>query len=184
MESQQQQRKRAWFAKRWTEDPQFRAKRAATQRGWRAAHRDEVNLRRRHRYATEPEFRARTIAESLKGNRRRKLKRKYGISLEDYERLLALQNGACAICRRKSDRMLCVDHCHKTGRVRGLLCHKCNAGLGCYDDDPSFMRAAAAYLERCEQQSVDIQERDRRTDSALSGAKLRTKRNLSAVMPA
>jgi len=183
MESQQQ-RKRAWFAKRWAEDPQFRARRRATRRAWKAAHRDEVNLRQRHRYATDPEFRAKKIAASLNGDRRRRLKRKYGISLEEYERLLARQGGACAICRRTSDRMLCVDHCHKTGRVRGLLCHKCNAGLGCYDDDPSFLRMAAAYLERCEQQFIDIQERDRRTDSALSGAKLRTKRNLSAVMPA
>jgi Recombination endonuclease VII len=161
METRQQQRQRAWFAKRWAEDPQFRARRRATQRAWKVAHRDELNLQRRHRYATDPEFRARKIAASSKDNRRRRLKRKYGISLEEYERLLALQNGACAICLLKSDRMLHVDHCHKTGRVRGLLCVKCNTGLGCYNDDPSLMRRGAAYLERSWQQSTDIAEQDR-----------------------
>ena len=41
-----------------------------------------------------------------------------------------------------------VDHCHATGKVRGLLCHPCNAGLGFYRDDPRLMREAAAYIER------------------------------------
>ena|ERR1700730_4342225 len=146
MESQEQQR--AWLAKREMDGREARAKRAAKQRRWRAAHRDEVNSKRRHRYATEPEFRAKCIAANQNGGRRRRLKRQYGISLEEYERLLALQNGACAICRRKSKRMLCVDHCHKTGRVRGLLCVRCNTGLGLYKDDPSLMRRGADYLER------------------------------------
>src|SRR5262249_30187058 len=161
METQEQQYNRAWFAKRWAEDPQFRAKRATTQRRWWAAHRDEVNSQRRHRWATEPEFRAKSLSDV----RRRRLKRLYGISLEDYERLLARQNGACGICRRKSKRMLCVDHCHKTGRVRGLLCVRCNTGLGLYKDDPSIMRRGADYLERCEPQRTGIQEQDREAGS-------------------
>jgi len=164
METKEQQYKAAWFAKRWAEDPQFRERRKATRRAWRVAHRDQTNSQLRHRYATDPEFRAKKLAAS----RRRGLKRRYGISLEEYERLLALQNGACAICRRKTDEMLCVDHCHKTGKVRGLLCRKCNAGLGCYDDDPSRIRRGADYLERCEPQRTNTHEQDGGTGAVKS----------------
>ena len=60
----------------------------------------------------------------------------------------ARQNGACAICRKKPDERLCIDHSHATRKLRDLLCRKCNGGLGCYDDDPVLVRAAADYLER------------------------------------
>ena len=73
--------------------------------------------------------------------------RRYGLSAADYAKLLARQNGACGICKR-SGRALCIDHCHLTGKVRGLLCHKCNRGLGHYDDNPVFTQAATAYLAR------------------------------------
>src|SRR5262245_45087543 len=75
------------------------------------------------------------------------LKANYGISLEDYERMLERQGGVCAICKKKSDETLCVDHCHRTRKLRSLLCRKCNIGLGCFDDDPALLRAAAAYAE-------------------------------------
>jgi Recombination endonuclease VII len=61
--------------------------------------------------------------------------------------MVAKQNGLCAICKRKPAKKLCVDHCHATGIVRGLLCRKCNTGLGCYEDNPTFLRSATAYLE-------------------------------------
>jgi hypothetical protein len=69
------------------------------------------------------------------------------MSLQDYNAMLEAQGGACAVCRKKTKLTLCVDHCHHTGAVRGLLCVKCNAGLGCYEDQPSLMRAGADYLE-------------------------------------
>lgn len=64
------------------------------------------------------------------------LKRKYGISQEEYELILDFQNGSCAICFAKPVKnYLHVDHCHKTGRIRGLLCHQCNWYLGKIDKD-------------------------------------------------
>ena len=75
----------------------------------------------------------------------------YGISQAEYEAMLAAQGGTCAICRTdewpgKGNRPH-VDHNHKTGRVRGLLCGNCNNGLGNFGEDPARLRAAADYLE-------------------------------------
>jgi Recombination endonuclease VII len=78
--------------------------------------------------------------------RRTDLKRRYGISAAEYEALLAKQDGACAICRKRSKERLCVDHCHLTGRIRGLLCHACNLALGYLKDDQASLVAALAYL--------------------------------------
>jgi hypothetical protein len=78
----------------------------------------------------------------------RRFKSQYGISMREHKAMLARQRGVCAICRRQSGRAaLGVDHCHKTGKVRGLLCPSCNFGLGFFRDDPSLTRAATAYLE-------------------------------------
>ena len=71
----------------------------------------------------------------------------YGLSIEDYNALLAQQGGACAICRKQPEQRLCVDHCHVTKKVRRLLCRRCNLGIGYFHDDPSLLRLAAAYLE-------------------------------------
>jgi hypothetical protein len=72
---------------------------------------------------------------------------KYGISMRDYKAMQARQQGVCAICRQNPGKPLCVDHCHETRTVRGLLCFQCNTGLGCFRDHPSLTRAATAYLE-------------------------------------
>jgi hypothetical protein len=83
------------------------------------------------------------------------LRKSYGITVDDYDRMLVAQNGVCAVCRRHETvrrnntlRRLSVDHDHETGRVRGLLCSKCNRGMGYYEDDPARLRAAADYLEK------------------------------------
>ncbi len=73
--------------------------------------------------------------------------RKYGLSVIIYRNLLAQQNGVCAICR-EPDRELCVDHDHKTGRVRSLLCNGCNSAIGFLRESPLLARAAATYLEQ------------------------------------
>jgi len=79
------------------------------------------------------------------------LKLKFGISKEDYRRMLLGQKGACAICRSTDPRRagvvhFAVDHDHDTGEVRGLLCHPCNTSLGLLQDSPEVILAAAAYL--------------------------------------
>ncbi len=76
------------------------------------------------------------------------LKRVYGIDFERYQELLATQKGRCAICERPpKKRQLSVDHCHKTKKIRGLLCSDCNITLGNMRDNPKLLRAAAQYLE-------------------------------------
>lgn len=77
-----------------------------------------------------------------------RLLREFGITVEDYEAMLAAQGGVCAICAKecRSGRRLAVDHDHVTGVVRGLLCLHCNLALGKFDDDPERIERALAYL--------------------------------------
>jgi hypothetical protein len=116
------------------------------------------NEQHRERYAADATHRAHKLAanrayhaehrERLNGERRSRGWRKYGLVAADYERMLAAQGGVCAICKRKGKRWLCVDHCHETQAVRGLLCDKCNTALGFFGDDADRMRAAGEYLDR------------------------------------
>lgn len=71
---------------------------------------------------------------------------KYNIEPKEYESMLARQNNSCAICELPSEN-LCVDHDHTTGKIRGLLCHNCNRGLGSFRDNPLFLKKAAMYLQ-------------------------------------
>jgi Recombination endonuclease VII len=72
----------------------------------------------------------------------------YGITLDDYHQMLEQQDGGCAICGALPTlRRLDVDHCYKTGRVRGLLCWDCNVSIGRMKDDPDRLRSAVRYLE-------------------------------------
>lgn len=79
-----------------------------------------------------------------------KLRKNYGITLAQYNCLVEEQRGLCAICLKPESNPgipLSVDHCHTTGAVRGLLCKKCNVGLGALSDNPALLRRAAKYLE-------------------------------------
>ena len=84
------------------------------------------------------------------GGRRRATVAVYGITIEQYGEMLEAQGGVCAICREPcpSGKNLAVDHCHETGAVRGLLCARCNSGIGQFLDSPDRLRAAIGYLER------------------------------------
>ena len=86
--------------------------------------------------------------------RRRQTLAEYGLTLEDYNIMLEGQDHKCKICgieeKHSSKARFHVDHCHETGMVRGLLCSKCNTGLGMFRDNSEFLREAAKYLEEAE----------------------------------
>ena len=80
--------------------------------------------------------------------------RRFGLTPEGYDTLLAAQGGGCAICSTRDPggrwgTHFAVDHDHDSGSVRGLLCSRCNVMLGNAKDDPERLRAAASYLESC-----------------------------------
>lgn len=84
----------------------------------------------------------------LPGGRERALKAKYGITVADYDAMLAKQNGVCAICKfPPKRRRLAVDHNHKTGKVRGLLCWRCNYALGVLERSMPKLPIMLAYLK-------------------------------------
>jgi hypothetical protein len=84
----------------------------------------------------------------MERSRRRFRDKLYGLPLDDYMSLLERQGGRCAICRENAapDLALAADHDHATGAIRGLLCSRCNNGLGSFRDDPELLRSAVAYL--------------------------------------
>ena len=78
------------------------------------------------------------------------LKYKYGITIEQYDQMFNKQGGLCAICgasQAEIGKTFAVDHCHETGKVRGLLCGKCNIGIGHFDHDFTKLINAAVYLD-------------------------------------
>ena len=81
--------------------------------------------------------------------RARDLRRRYGLTLDEYERMHQKQRGACAICGTSTcvtGKRLAVDHCHVTGRIRGLLCSLCNNGIAKFNDDKVRLLRAVEYL--------------------------------------
>jgi len=87
----------------------------------------------------------------MKCNRRCYLKRKFGITPEQYDLMFTMQNGYCAICNIHQSKLkyrLAVDHCHTTGKVRGLLCSACNKALGVFNDSITTLNVAIKYLEK------------------------------------
>lgn len=114
-------------------------------------------------HGTDPTYRTYCIAmakEKLNPEQRRNntLKRKFNITARQYDQILQIQNGVCKICSKinKNGRRLAVDHDHKTGKVRGLLCLHCNAILGYSKESIEILYNAIKYLK-----TVDI---DRRVD--------------------
>jgi hypothetical protein len=90
-------------------------------------------------------LRGKAAKEKLGGSRTYHLKRRYGISAQDADAILAAQGGLCAICQVAPAAH--VDHDHETGAVRALLCVNCNGGLGQFKDNPEALHAAAYYVQ-------------------------------------
>jgi hypothetical protein len=72
---------------------------------------------------------------------------RYGITVEQYQKMYVQQNGRCAICDREDSNTLHIDHNHKTGKVRGLLCGACNRGIGMFGDNKDLLMNAMEYLD-------------------------------------
>jgi hypothetical protein len=151
-------------------DPAYRQKLLAAGQAYYEAHKKEISERRRRKREADPERRAKLLAREQRksrarhpmAQRERRLRCVYGLSLEEYDAMLDRQGGVCAICKKKPDegKSLCVDHCHVTGKVRGLLCHKCNSVLAFGNDDPDILRAAIAYLQAVRDRDNNMTRRD------------------------
>ena len=114
---------------------------------------DCANANRKIHYAKNPAKEKQKLTEYYKANKDRSraysLKALYGLSQEKYVAMLVQQNGACQICKTHQSnfkRKLFVDHCHETGKVRGLLCQYCNTMLGNAKDNVLVLQSAINYL--------------------------------------
>lgn len=102
---------------------------------YRVVNREKIRTREKKYQATS---RAKT----------QRLKRYYGITLEEFSKLRDSQNNRCAICLKPFLKTPSVDHCHRTKVIRGLLCNACNLGLGMFENSPISLTAAAKYLQK------------------------------------
>ena len=113
-------------------------------RKWRKSHKDKYREWMKEWRANNPE-RTREIEEKAT------LKKRYGVTPEDYDRMLEERGGCCEICGRSGvdcKRSLCIDHDHLTGNLRGLLCVKCNLGIGYFGDNTTMLENAKMYLTK------------------------------------
>ena len=126
--------RRRWYAR----NREYAIRRAQR---WREQNPEKYEeWKRRNREENKPR---RTIQE-----RRGHLRRKYGLTLEEYDFLRVAQNHRCAICDQPEEGGLHIDHHHESGLIRGLLCGKCNKAIGLLKEDPGLFDAASSYLQR------------------------------------
>lgn len=103
------------------------------------------NLRSKKRWENKTKEERDTI------NRKTRLKYYYGLSVDEYEQMLAAQDNKCYICGTEegyNGKKLYVDHCHSSSKVRKLLCQHCNSGLGMFRDNPELLIKAAEYVKQ------------------------------------
>ncbi len=138
-------------------------KQAAAAKRYAERHPDRVKKQKQKWYEKNREKELKRMAEWSRSkpelNFNGHLRRKYGLTRDQYDRMVLDQGGACAICKgppigRTSQgtehKRFDVDHCHATGKVRGLLCHKCNVMLGQARDCTKILHAAILYLHAAE----------------------------------
>lgn len=124
----------------------FRQQQLAAHARLKAKDPEEFAQRRR---AAVKRYRKKHPDKNRRERRGAQLKHYYGITQENYDRMLTKQGGVCASCGDPPDkRCLDVDHCHITGRVRGLLCRSCNGGLGLFRDSITRLQQAIEYLKQ------------------------------------
>ena len=122
-------------------------------------HRKKEYLERNKDYIRERSKKYRETSPVYAAHQKRRcsmnerLKYTFGITESDYYKMLNNQNGVCAICKNPETKIikdkvqrLSVDHCHTSGKIRGLLCDKCNHGLGMFRDNTEYMLSAIQYL--------------------------------------
>ena len=102
---------------------------------------DKAASRARHR-----KYRDEDSERLTERNRITKLKSRYGLTPEEYEEMFKSQSGKCKICHEELTDSV-IDHCHETGKVRGILCRHCNSGLGLFKDNTTHLMNAIKYLE-------------------------------------
>lgn len=102
-----------------------------------------------HKMRLSSRCRACSIKHNTGSTNSERRKRVYGLSDIEYQRLMDEQGGVCKICKRQPEgkQPWNIDHNHKTGVIRGLLCSRCNTGLGCFNDESNLIRQAALYVE-------------------------------------
>ncbi len=116
-------------------------------RAWRLRNKDTPEYKESQRLRNKKFRDSLTKEERSKRSRASNLKFFYGLSLEDYDRMVEGQNGQCAICGEVTDK-LHIDHDHSTNKVRGLLCVLCNTALGKFKESKEILMQAIEYVER------------------------------------
>lgn len=117
----------------------------------------DYRKRTRHKYLARMKrysAKYRLLGKRVAVKRRSDLKRSYGLTPEDVEQMKRSQGGRCAICQKRPRKsqpgsLLCVDHCHSTQKVRGLLCGLCNKMIGLASDSVDRLKSAIKYLNSC-----------------------------------
>lgn len=135
--------KQAEYSKKYYEknknNIEFKLKRKQWYKNWRLNNREKAKKLNR-KWARKNPDKVKNAA----------LKLKFNITIKDYNKLLLKQNNKCAIClidSNKLNKKLAVDHCHKTNKIRGLLCMLCNRALGSFKDDINILENAKEYLK-------------------------------------
>jgi hypothetical protein len=108
-------------------------------KAWRVLNKDKLNHKFREKYKKNPSINKNNVKKS-----------KYKITIETFNQMLLNQEYRCKICNEHEsnlNKILNIDHCHKTGKIRGLLCHKCNVLLGFARDNKDILLSAAKYIE-------------------------------------
>lgn len=142
-----------WYARHGKKHDQEKNARPETKR--------RISTQRKIKRRVDPQFRSKEI----RANRQQHLKKRFGLTLEQYDLMVKAQNGLCAICklsnrRRVMERIsaLAVDHNHLTGQIRGLLCANCNSGLGLLQESIEVLYRAIEYLKKYDQLGIEVQE--------------------------